>query len=150
MLASMQATRFDPRRLAAIYLGGVAGALARVGVAQAFPHAVGAWPWATFSVNLIGALLLGWLVEAMRHHPAESPRFALLTTGLCGTLTTFATLQLELFEQLEAGCSGLAIGYAAATLIGGFLCVRLGLSLGRGEFLTDGVNNSPHDGGEGR
>ena len=131
MLVSVEMTRSDPRRLAAIYLGGVVGALARVGLAQAFPHSVETWPWATFSANLFGALLLGWLVEAMRDHPAESPRFALLTTGLCGTLTTFATLQLELFEQLEAGCAGLAIGYAAATLIAGFGLVRLGMALGR-------------------
>ncbi|HWB69346.1 MAG TPA: CrcB family protein [Solirubrobacterales bacterium] len=127
----MTISRFDPRRLAAIYLGGVVGALARVGLAQAFPHGVGSWPWPTFAANLFGALLLGWLVEAMAHHPPESPRFALLTTGLCGTLTTFATMQLELFEQLEAGSRGLALGYAAATLIGGLACVRLGMSLGR-------------------
>jgi fluoride exporter len=132
-----RSTRSDPRRLAAIYVGGVVGALGRVGVAQALPHGVGTWPWATFSVNLFGALLLGWLVEALRHHPAESPRFALLTTGLCGTLTTFATMQLEIFEQLEAGCAGLAVGYAAATLVGGYACVRLGMSLGRGAFVAD-------------
>lgn len=141
----MEASRFDPRRLAAIYLGGVAGALARVGIAEAFPHGVETWPWPTFSVNLFGALLLGWLVEAMRHHPAESPRFALLTTGLCGTLTTFATLQLELFEQLEAGCAGLAIGYAAATLIGGLACVRLGMALGRGDFANAGLTKTPRE-----
>jgi CrcB protein len=126
----MEMTRSDPRRLAAIYLGGVAGALARVGLAQALPHAVGSWPWATFAENLAGALLLGWLVAALRGHRAESPSFALLTTGLCGTLTTFATLQLELYQQLEAGCAGLALGYAAATLAGGYACMRLGLSLG--------------------
>jgi len=126
MPGPMAGERFDPRRLAAIYIGGVVGALARVGLAEAFPHGVAAWPWATFAVNLTGAFMLGALVAAMRGHEAESPRFALLTTGLCGTLTTFATMQLELFEMLDAGHAGLALGYAAASIGGGLLAVRAG------------------------
>ena len=55
-----------------------------------------------FAANMAGALLLGFFVAAMRGHRAESPGFALLTTGVCGTLTTFATLQLELFEMVDA------------------------------------------------
>ena len=116
----MDLTRFDPRRLAAIYAGGVAGALARVGLAQALP----AWR---------GHLALGDLrrqhgrgaparrfVAALRGHRAESPSFALLTTGFCGTLTTFATMQLELFEMVDAGHLGLAAAYVAATVAAGF------------------------------
>ena len=129
----MEAARSDPRRLAAIYMGGVLGALARVGLAQAFPHGAGSWPWATFAANMAGALLLGWLVAALRGHRAEAPSFAFLTTGLCGTLTTFATLQLELLQQLEAGLLGLALAYMAATLAGGYLCVSAGLRLGSRE-----------------
>ena len=48
----MQATQFDFRRLAAIYAGGVLGALARVGLAQAMPHGPDSWPWGTFVVNM--------------------------------------------------------------------------------------------------
>lgn len=126
----MEAARSDPRRLAAIYAGGVLGALGRVGLAQAFPHGAGSWPWATFAANLAGALLLGWLVAALRGHRAEAPGFAFLTTGLCGTLTTFATLQLELLAQLEAGLLALALAYGAASLAGGYACVSAGLRLG--------------------
>ena len=146
----MISARFDPRRLAAIYAGGVIGALARVGIAQALPHGVDAWPWATFAVNMTGALLLGCLVAALRGHRAESPSFALLTTGICGTLTTFATLQLELFEMLEAGSPGLAIAYAAATIAGGLLLVRAGISLGRGVLDTPVVHKAPRGNGGGR
>lgn len=128
----MPLTRSDPRRLAAIYAGGVVGALARVGLAEAFPHGAETWPWATFAVNLAGALLLGFFIASLRGHRAEAPSFALLTTGICGTLTTFATLQLELFEQIEAGCPGLAAGYVAASLAGGYACVSIGLRLGSG------------------
>jgi CrcB protein len=141
-----ETTRFDPRRLAAIYAGGVLGALVRVGLAQADPHGPGSWPWPTFAVNLAGALLLGAFVAALRGHRAESPSFALLTTGVCGTLTTFATLQLELFEMVEGGRLSLAAGYVAATLVGGYACLRLGLALGAGDRSTRTVGKSPEEG----
>jgi CrcB protein len=137
-------SRFDPGRLAAIYAGGAVGALARVGLAEAVPHGASSWPWATFAANMVGALLLGCFVGAMRGHRAESHGFALLTTGICGTLTTFATFQLELFEMVDAGAVGLASGYAAATIVGGLLFVRAGLALGgRGPFSTHAVEKAP-------
>src|SRR5215212_675225 len=53
----------DLRELTAVFAGGCIGALARTGLAEALPHARGAWPWATFAVNVAGAALLGWAVE---------------------------------------------------------------------------------------
>jgi CrcB protein len=118
--------RVDRRELAAIYAGGVLGALARVGLSEALPHEPAAWPWATFVENMVGALLLGYFVTRLQERlPPSSYRRPFLGTGLCGALTTFSTLQLELFEMLEAGHLGLAAGYAAATLAGGFACVHL-------------------------
>ena len=122
----MRLPRLDSRELAAIYAGGVAGALGRVGLAEAFPHGAGSWPWATFAANMAGALLLGFFVTRLQERlpPSSYPR-PLLGTGLCGALTTFATLQLELFRMLEGGHLGLAAGYVAATLACGFACVHL-------------------------
>lgn len=121
----MKQKEFFLRRIAAIYLGGVLGALARVGLAEAAPHGPDGWPWATFAANMVGALLLGYFFARLRDHPEDSVAHPFLTTGICGTLTTFSTLQLELFEMLDRGRIGLAAGYAAATLCGGFLCVHL-------------------------
>ena len=127
----MRVTRFDLRRLAAIYVGGVLGALARVGLAEATPHGPGGWPWATFAVNMLGALLLGYFVARLRDHPEDSLAHPFLTTGICGTLTTFSTMQLELFEMVDAGDLGLAAAYVGATLAAGFFFVRLGTALER-------------------
>lgn len=123
--------RFDLRRLAAIYAGGAIGALARVGLAQVAPHGAGAWPWATFAVNMAGALLLGYFVARLRDHPEDGLAHPFLTTGVCGTLTTFSTLQLELFQMAEAGRLALAASYVAVTLAVGYLAVRLGMALER-------------------
>lgn len=121
----------DPRRVAAIYAGGVAGALMRVGLAEAVPHGATEWPWATFSANMAGALLLGYVVARLRDHPEDSVAHPFLTTGICGTLTTFATFQLELFAIVDAGHQALAAGYLGATLVFGYLCVRLGVAFER-------------------
>ncbi len=127
----MQATQFDLRRLAAIYMGGVLGALARVGLAQAMPHGPDSWPWGTFAVNMIGALLLGYFFARLRDHPEDSLAHPFLTTGICGTLTTFSTVQLELFEMIDGGHIAIAAAYLGATLLAGFFCVRIGIALER-------------------
>ncbi len=122
----MRLPRLDGRELLAIYAGGVIGALARVGLAQAAPNGAAGWPWATFAANMVGALLLGYFVTRLQERlPPSSYRRPLLGTGLCGALTTFATLQLELFTMLDGGHLALAAGYIAATLAGGFACVHL-------------------------
>lgn len=127
----MQASRFDLRRLTAIYTGGVLGALARVGLAQATPHGPGGWPWGTFVVNMVGALLLGFFFARLHDHPEDSLAHPFLTIGICGTLTTFSTLQLELFEMVEGGHLGRAAAYIGASLVLGFLFVRAGIALER-------------------
>jgi fluoride ion exporter CrcB/FEX len=63
--------RHPRRKLAAIYAGGVVGALLRVGLAQEFPPGPGSWPWPTFAVNLVGALALGYFFALTRDHPEE-------------------------------------------------------------------------------
>jgi CrcB protein len=123
--------RFDLRRLAAIYVGGVLGALARVGLAELAPHGADGWPWATFAVNMGGALLLGYFFARLRDHPEDSLAHPFLATGICGTLTTFSTLQLELFEMVDGGHLGLAAAYVAATLAAGYAFVRIGIALER-------------------
>jgi CrcB protein len=132
----MRSLSRDPRKLLAIYLGGVLGALLRVGLAEAASTDPGQWPWATFAANMAGALLLGYFFALFREHPPESLRHPFLGIGVCGTLTTFSTLQLELYEMVDGGYLGLAAAYAAVTIVAGYLFVRLGIAFeggGRGE-----------------
>ncbi len=123
--------RHPLRKLAAIYAGGVAGALLRVGLAQALPHAAGSWPWPTFAVNMVGALAIGYLFASFADHSPDRLRHPFFATGLCGTLTTFSTMQLELFSMVEGGYLMLAAAYGAATLAFGYLAVRAGMTAER-------------------
>lgn len=116
--------RVDRRELAAIFVGGAIGALARYGLAEALPHDAGTWPWATFAVNIAGALALGYLTTRLQERlPPTAYRRPLLGTGFCGALTTFSTMQVELLQMLDDGRAGLAAGYATASFVAGVLAI---------------------------
>lgn len=123
---------FDRRGLAAIFAGGFAGALARAGLVETFPHAADAWPWPTLVANLLGAFALGYFATRLAERlPLSAYRRPLLATGLCGALTTFSTMQLELVRMLESDRLGLAAAYASVSLVGGFAAVTVATKLVR-------------------
>jgi fluoride exporter len=124
--------RFDARELAAIFVGGMVGALARAGLAQGLTHSPTTWPWATFVVNLVGAFTLGYFATRLQERlPLSAYRRPFLGTGLCGALTTFSTVQLELVRMLDHGRIGLALGYASASVVAGFIAVAFATALVR-------------------
>ena len=116
--------RVDARELAAIFAGGCAGGLLRAVLAESLPHRPGEWPWATFLVNIAGALLLGYLVTRLEERlPPTLYRRPLLATGLCGALTTFSTMMVEVLRMLDGGHRALALAYAAASILCGLAAV---------------------------
>ena len=111
----------DARELAAIFAGGAVGTLLRAALAQAFPHSATSWPWPTFGVNIVAAFLLGYAVTRLQERlPLSSYRRPLVGTGLCGGLSTFSTVQVELVAMLDAHAYGLAAGYASTSVIVGY------------------------------
>jgi fluoride exporter len=124
--------RIDRRELAAIFVGGFVGAVARAGLVELFPPESGEWPWATFGVNVVGAFLLGYFTTRLQERlPLSSYRRPLLGTGICGALTTFSTMQVELLEMLDGDRVGLAVAYAAISVVAGFLAVAVATNLVR-------------------
>src|SRR5215212_6618851 len=122
----------DARELGAIFAGGFIGAVARAGVVELVPPRPGAWPWATFAVNVAVAFLLGYAVTRLQERlPLSAYRRPFLGTGVCGALTTFSTMQVELLELAREGAWGLAAGYAAASLGCGFAAVLIATQLVR-------------------
>lgn len=122
----------DPRELAAVFVGGALGTVARAALAIAAAPAPGHWPWPTFVVNIVGAFMLGYFTTRLLERlPVSSYRRPFLGTGVCGGLTTFSTMQVETVRMLEAGQWGLAAGYTAASLVFGLLAVGLATALVR-------------------
>jgi fluoride exporter len=118
----------DRRELGAIFIGGALGALLRAGLAEVLPADGAEWPWANFLVNVTGAALLGYWFTTLSHTSYRRP---LLTTGFCGALTTFSTVQLELVEMIDAGRAGLALLYLAVSLAAGLAGAQAGTAAGR-------------------
>lgn len=114
----------DKRELAAILLGGTAGASLRVWLVVEFTGAANAWPWVTFSVNVAGSFVLGYLVTRLQERlPQYTYRRPLLATGFCGSCTTFSTMQLEILKMLEGNRYGLAAVYATTSVVAGCIGV---------------------------
>lgn len=113
-------------------LGGAAGSVLRWAMAGAVQRWAGSlWPWGTFSVNVLGALLIG-LVSALAIERAALPPATrhLLIFGVLGGFTTFSTLSYELFSLFRDG-QWLAGGlYAGGTLLIGLAATIAGFALG--------------------
>jgi CrcB protein len=124
--------RIDIRELGAIFAGGFVGALARAELIVLVPPRPGAWPWATLIVNIAGAFVLGYVTTRLQERlPVSAYRRPLLGTGFCGALTTFSTMQLELLRMLDVDRIGLALGYAFASVAGGFVSILVATNLVR-------------------
>ena len=122
----------DAREIGAIFAGGALGTLARAGLAEAFPHPATAWPWPTFGVNVAAAFLLGYFVTRLQERlPLSSYRRPLLGTGVCGGLSTFSTMQVEILAMIDAHEWRLAIGYAAASVAAGYAAIQVATAMVR-------------------
>jgi fluoride exporter len=122
----------DYRELAAVFAGGALGTLMRTGLSNLTVADPTRWPWPTFTVNIVGAFLLGYFTTRLLERlPMSSYRRPLLGTGLCGGLTTFSTMQVETLKMIEHHCYGLAAGYTVASILLGLLAVYLATAVVR-------------------
>jgi CrcB protein len=122
---------FTPALLGVVFVGGCFGALARYWVSLQLPPGPDGWPAATLLVNLLGAFLLGVLLEALtRLGPDEGRRRLVrlgIGTGFLGAFTTYSALALETDTLLRSGNLTLAAWYAIVTVAGGIVCSALGI-----------------------
>jgi CrcB protein len=118
--------------VAAVFAGGAVGTLARAVLSSAFPLPAAQWPWPTFAVNVGGAFLLGYFTTRLQERlPLSSYRRPALGTGVCGGLTTFSTMQVEIVKMLDGRHLGLALGYAAASIAAGYAAIQVATALVR-------------------
>lgn len=107
-----------------ISCGGVVGALARHGLTVAWEHPPGGFPWATFTINVTGCLLIGAMMVLVTE--VWSSRRLLrpfLGVGMLGGYTSFSAYVLDTQQILAAGAPRVAVAYLAATVIAALAAV---------------------------
>ncbi len=125
-------SRVQPGVLAAIALGGMAGASARYGIARWLPRATDGFPWATFWTNLSGSFLLGFLlVLLLERFPPTRLLRPFLATGILGAFTTMSTYQVEIALLVKDGHAPTGILYGLGSLAAGIVLANVGILAGR-------------------
>lgn len=113
--------------------GGAIGTLGRYAVGLTLPE-WGGMPWPTFLVNILGAFLLGLLLERLvRAGPDAGSRRAVRLfagTGILGGFTTYSTFAVGADGLFAAGGAWIGIAYAVATVIVGAAASLAGIAVG--------------------
>jgi CrcB protein len=122
----------QPDVLAAIALGGFIGTVGRYELGLAWKPPAGGFPWATFTINTSGALLLGLILTLVleRLGPTRYVR-AFFCVGVLGAWTTMSTFAVESDLLIKDGHLTTALAYAAATVCIGLAATWLGTVIAR-------------------
>ena len=84
-------------------LGGFIGTILRYMVSRLIQtNSLGLFPWATFTVNIVGCLLIGLFSGISEKGNLMSPNLRLfLTVGICGGFTTFSSFSNDAFLLIQ-------------------------------------------------
>lgn len=115
-----------------VFLGGGIGSALRYAIGRIFNTSSAGYPWGTFSVNIIGSLLIGvFMGIALKNNNLSENQTLLLVTGLCGGFTTFSAFAYENQQFLKEGdLTSFAI-YTLGSLSLCILAVFLGLVISK-------------------
>jgi CrcB protein len=118
--------------LAAIFVGGGLGTVARYLLESHHPVAAGGFPWVTLLVNLTGSFAIGLLIPLTEHVAPRSPLLRpLAIIGFLGGWTTYSTLAVDATLLAKHGDVLTCVAYLVATVAGGLALVVAGHSVGR-------------------
>lgn len=118
--------------LLAVGAGGFLGALGRYELGLAWPTPPGHFPWTTFTINVSGAFVLGFvltlLLEGVWSTRYLRPFFCV---GVLGAWTTMSTFAVEGDLLIKDGHAATAVAYVAATVVVGLAATLVGVALAR-------------------
>lgn len=117
-------------RVLIVGLGGFLGSALRYMISAAMARAFGDFPVGTLLVNVVGGLLMGFLMEASGGLlPMSDSMRVFLTTGILGGLTTFSTFSYETIAFLSEGNYRMGGLNAASNLFLALIACRAGQAI---------------------
>jgi len=123
--------QFMLKSLLIVGTGGFVGTVLRFLVSRYFQeNTFSLFPWGTFTVNIIGSLLIGIFYGMSERGNLLSPEIRIfLTVGICGGFTTFSSLTNDAFMLLQEKEWLKVSLYASLSFFLGLVAVYLGRTL---------------------
>ncbi len=114
-----------------VFIGGGLGSAARYGIQLLLHERIVAYnfPWATFTVNIIGSFLIGMFYALSDRYNISAELRLLLTAGFCGGFTTFSTFSNDVLKLLQSGEVMIPLIYVLLSIILGIGACFLGASV---------------------
>lgn len=115
-----------------VFLGGGFGSVLRFGLSKWLNPLFPSFYLGTFTVNILGSLLIGLLSGyVLRMNYLDHWLGLLLITGFCGGFTTFSTFSLENYNLIRSGDLNGFMLYTALSLVTGIGAVIIGIWLSK-------------------
>lgn len=110
-----------------VFIGGGVGSALRYLLGKQLNSSAMTFPWGTFTVNLLGSLIIGlifgWILQKSK---LSNDTLLLVVAGFCGGFTTFSAFAHESLSFLRMGHTTLFFTYVLSSIIAGLFCVWLG------------------------
>ena len=118
------------KQLLLVFIGGGFGSALRYIIGKYMNSTETGIPWGTFTVNILGSILIGIILGlAAKNDALSSNQTLFLATGFSGGFTTFSAFAYENHVFLKAGDFTSFVLYTIGSFVIGFLAVFLGLFL---------------------
>ncbi len=116
-----------------IGIGGFLGSISRYLLSQYVDRKIDSlFPFGTFSVNILGCLILGVLYGlAEKENLLTNELRLLLAVGFCGSFTTFSTFAYEKLQLIHQGEWITFAIYAVSSIALGILAIVAGVAVVR-------------------
>ncbi len=120
------------KQMLLVGFGGFLGSILRYLISKLNTEiSIHSFPAGTFLVNIIGSLLIGFLVGVLATHAPSSQLRLLLITGFCGGFTTFSAFTNENFNLIANGQFLTSALYIILSIVGGIFAVFGGINISK-------------------
>jgi len=120
------------KQLLLVFLGGGLGSSLRYWISKYLNNSESTIPYGTFTVNVLGSLLIGVLLGfALKSSFLSQNTTLLLATGFCGGFTTFSAFAHENYMLLKSGDITSFALYTIGSLLISIVAVFVGVWLSK-------------------